>query len=378
MPDETAWKIEPHTRAKHELLRRYLGAWFPILASSGYNRRVLFIDGFAGPGAYASDEPGSPLIALGTLIGHPQFERWSGTEFKFMFIESSRDRHSSLEAEVEALWKSLHGGKPSNIQVHIINDEFAAVAKRIVADLADQQKKLAPTLAFIDPFGWSGVPLSVIGDLLSFDRCEVLFSFMFDSVNRWVTDDRPEIATHFNELFGSDGREHAQAAGMRGDARKTFLSELYMRQLRDVAGFKFVRKFEMIDVDRGRTAYFLMFGTRHRKGLSVMKDAMWALDPVAGARFTGSAGSQEVLFEPEPDFDPLREAISTRFAGETVLVAEVEDFVIDETDYKATHYKKQVLRPMEESGQLVCLSLRKRRFTYPAGTRLQFGATDGA
>lgn len=195
------------------------------------------------------------------------------------------------------------------MQVHTINSEFAQVATQIVSDLDEQKAALAPTLAFIDPFGWSGVPLALIRDLLSFDRCEVLFNFMFDSVNRWVADERPGIASHFNELFGSEGQEHALAAGMKGDDRKGFLSDLYMRQLRDVAGFSFVRKFEMIDVERGRTAYFLMFGTRHRKGLSVMKDAMWALDPISGMRFAGTAGAQEMLFELEPDFGPLREAI---------------------------------------------------------------------
>ncbi len=30
-PSDTTWKIEPHTQAKHEILRRYLGGWFPIL-----------------------------------------------------------------------------------------------------------------------------------------------------------------------------------------------------------------------------------------------------------------------------------------------------------------------------------------------------------
>ena len=30
---DTVWQIEEHTKAKHEILRRYLSAWFPILAS---------------------------------------------------------------------------------------------------------------------------------------------------------------------------------------------------------------------------------------------------------------------------------------------------------------------------------------------------------
>ena len=48
---DTIWPLEPHTAAKHEILRRHLGAWFPIMCS--WNRRLVFVDGFAGPGQYA-------------------------------------------------------------------------------------------------------------------------------------------------------------------------------------------------------------------------------------------------------------------------------------------------------------------------------------
>jgi three-Cys-motif partner protein len=48
--------------AKHEILTRYLDAWFPILAS--WNTKVFFIDGFAGPGTYQGGEHDSPLLAM--------------------------------------------------------------------------------------------------------------------------------------------------------------------------------------------------------------------------------------------------------------------------------------------------------------------------
>jgi len=96
------------------------------------------------------------------------------------------------------------------------------VATELIAYTREQKKQLAPTLAFIDPFGWSGVPLALISDLLSFEKCEVLFNFMFDSVNRFVADDRPGIAQHFAELFGTDQAEHHAAAALSGDRRKHF------------------------------------------------------------------------------------------------------------------------------------------------------------
>jgi len=64
----TVWDLEPHTEAKHEILKRYLQAWFPIM--SKWNGRILYIDGFAGPGEYSNGDPGSPLIAINTAIEH--------------------------------------------------------------------------------------------------------------------------------------------------------------------------------------------------------------------------------------------------------------------------------------------------------------------
>lgn len=373
MPDKTIWTIDQHTRAKHELLRRYLGAWFPVLASSGWNRRVLFLDGFAGPGVYASGEPGSPIIALTTLVDHSHFGRLSSTEFVFLFVEADPQRHASLEREIADFWATRVGGQPKNVRVKLYNDQFASVAEELVTYTREQKKQLAPTLAFIDPFGWSGVPLALIADLLSFDKCEVLFNFMFDSVNRFFADERPGVARHFDELFGTEESEHRAAASLSGDERKHFLRDLYMRRLQEVGGFRYVRSFELMDVDRGRTAYFLMFGTGHHKGLEVMKDAMWTLDPIGGACFSGFAGSQQMLFESEPNVAPLRAAILERFAGEAVSVEKIERFVIEETDYKTTQYKR-VLKAFEVGGVLTCESPRKRRLTYPPGTMVRFPA----
>jgi three-Cys-motif partner protein len=67
-PRQTIWPLEPHTRAKHEILKRYLQAWMVIL-SQGRFPEILYIDGFAGPGQYEGGEAGSPIIALDTALG---------------------------------------------------------------------------------------------------------------------------------------------------------------------------------------------------------------------------------------------------------------------------------------------------------------------
>ena len=82
----TIWSKDPHTDAKHRILEEYLKAWFPIL--SRHNKRVIYIDGFAGPGIYEKGENGSPIIALECLINHSQKLCERSTEFVFLFIES--------------------------------------------------------------------------------------------------------------------------------------------------------------------------------------------------------------------------------------------------------------------------------------------------
>src|SRR5882757_6796352 len=95
-PRQTVWELEPHTRAKHELLKRYLQAWMIIL-SQGKFPEILYIDGFAGPGEYAGGETGSPIIALDTALGYrPPLQ----AQVHFLFVEKDADRAAHLQNQI--------------------------------------------------------------------------------------------------------------------------------------------------------------------------------------------------------------------------------------------------------------------------------------
>ena len=321
------------------------------------------------PAYTKAGKPGSPILALKTLVNRSDFHKYSKTEFVFMFVEADPGIFDNLATQIDKLWTDRKGGKPPNVEIIRENKSFAHVVDEIVDYLRHKDQALAPTLAFLDPFGWTGAPMSTIKDLVSLGRCEVLFNFMYDSVSRFVTVD--EVAQSFNALFGTDDAEYRQYARLHGEPRKIGLRDYYSRRLKNECGFKYVRTFEVVDIDRGRTAYFLVFGTRSLRGLEKMKDAMWSLDPVQGIRFTGFAGDQKVLFAPTPDKGPLRLALVNHFAGRTVTVNFIEKFVIEETDYKSSHYKSE-LKMLEKTGLIECTSIRQRPLTYPSGTILRF------
>lgn len=367
-PREPVWPLDPHTAAKHDLLRRYLGAWFAKLAAGGFHRRLIFLDGFAGPGIYDQGEPGSPIIALQTLVGHQHFARWSNTEFVFIFVEERRARLASLDEQLARFW-SDYGGQPPNVRVVTAHETFGTVVEEILDVLEEKGHAMAPTLAFVDPFGYSDVGMDRICRLTKYPRCEVIFNFMFSWLTRATGHPDDGVRGQLTDLFGTD--ECLDAHGMDPVTKKTFLHELYERQLRIEGKFDFVLDFEMVDL-RGKS-YSLFYGTRSMAGLEEMKRAMWRTDPSGTYRFSDRSANLTSLFGEEVDTAPLVSMVTKRFAGSTVTIEEVHRFVLVDTIYGPDHYRKAVLHNLEKDGLLqVISSTRKRSYGYPPGTVMLF------
>ena len=88
-----------------------------------YNQRVVFYDAFAGPGEYKGDEPGSPMIALQTLLNHDSFATMSQTEFLFLFNEQDAGCAEHLNGMVAELRESRKPW-PANVKIGITNATF--------------------------------------------------------------------------------------------------------------------------------------------------------------------------------------------------------------------------------------------------------------
>jgi three-Cys-motif partner protein len=324
-PKTVIWDLEPHTRAKHAILRRYLDAWLPIL-SQGRFPKILYIDGFAGPGVYSQGEDGSPIIALkAALAGRIPPE----TQLRFFFVEKERARAESLQQLVEAL------KLPRNYRVKLEPGITFEEGFGRLLQLLDG--KLPPTFAFIDPFGWA-VPFEIVKTILAAPNCEVLVNFMYEEINRFLAHPVEEQQANFDRFFGTpDWRECNAIKEPRARAR--FLHDLYMRQLKNVAGARYVRSFQMRN-DRDVIDYYLFYATNSLRGLSKMKDAMWKVDESGEFRFSDATDpSQLVMFEKEPPTERVRAVVAEHFAGKNVTVAQVKEWVVGETAFREAHVK---------------------------------------
>lgn len=359
------WPMEAHTKAKHEVLRRYLGAWFPKLR---WARRLLYIDGFAGPGVYDKGEPGSPLVALGALLDHGYFADMDDCEFVFLFCESDERRFSTLEGQLAAD-RARRGGWPANVKVYAVNEAFEEAVSSLMASVQEGEE-LAPTLAFLDPFGVKGLPMATVGKLLAHRRAELLVNVALRNIARFRNID--EMRRHLCGYFGLDNLP-GDVPVDRFEAVQYF-GDLYERQLREQCGVRYTQSFQMRS--KGQVSYHLVYATNSADGLAAMKTAMWKVDPLGDFTFSGRLDGQALLLGEGAALDtrPLQDALAQRYAGQDVAIEDVETFVRDETIYRHDgHLKQHTLALMEREGRVeVVTSPRQRARSYPAGTVLRF------
>lgn len=360
MTNQTLWKLEPHTLGKHLVLRRYLNAWIPILAR--HNERILFIDGFAGPGQYIDGEDGSPVISLKSLIEHPVKNKIQ--EMGFLFIEEDKDRVNHLDSLVSQMTNQL----PNRSWASCVHGLFDEKLSQVLNELEQQRKQLAPAFVMIDPFGVSGTPMHVIERILKNPRSEIYASFMYESINRFK--ETPEFEFHLDRLFGSPDWK----LGLNmpdSDQRKQFFFNLYENALRN-SGAKYVLHFELYSGNR--LIYAIFFATRHLLGCDRMKQAIWKIAPWGDFAFRPVKAPQLTLGLENENFELFQSQLVEEFTGKDwVSIEEIEVFAqSDKTPFHTGQLKRKALVPLEVAGRIeVDESSRKRKFTYPTGTRIK-------
>lgn len=226
-----------------------------------WNGRVLYIDGFAGPGEYIGEKDGSPIIAIKAVLEHKTNLK---SEIIMYFIEADRKRCDYLKQKVSSL------KIPSNIKTACICAKFNETLAEIFKYIDEQKTRLAPAFIFIDPLGFTGIPLTLIKRIMENEKCEVLITFMFEEINRFIGDSK--LWDSLIETFGTD-RWKQVISEKDPKKRIEILHAIYKEQLEKEVGIKFVRSFKMVN-KVNKTDYFLFFGTNNITGLKKMKEAM--------------------------------------------------------------------------------------------------------
>jgi len=357
---DTLWEIEPHTQAKHEILRRYLGAWFAILGSR--IPRIVYIDGFCGPGRYSGGEDGSPIIALQEAKRQPILAKITVT---FLFIDERPDRISYLKSILAKI------SVPSNFTIECIVNKFENTLTDIFDALTREKRNLAPTFAFIDPFGFKGASFSLVQRLLANQSTEIFITIMIKDINRFVEHPNPAEREHIKGLLGVTDEEIDKVISSRD--RVLAFRQLYQEKLRQCA--RFVRFFEMRD-RQNNVLYDLFFASNHPLGHARMKEVFWKVDCQSGFCFSDRTDpNQPVLFDLDPSKDLARELVK-KYNGKTIATKNIFEYVENDTAYIKSH-AKLALSHLEKSNAITVESVKtdgtkRRKGTFPDAVVVHF------
>lgn len=357
-PKSTIWQLDEHSFIKHQILEEYLKAWFPILTS--WQGRVVFVDGFAGPGIYLKGERGSPLIAIDTFLEHFRTDKM---EAVFRFFEEDK-------ARAEHLQKILDNKQiPPRATYSVTNNTFLNSADELLSYGENRNLKLRASLWFIDPFGFGGVPMSLLARISKQPASEVILNFMSTDVNRFLfaSNRRPDEC--YEALFGLDARQF-----LSENRTLREVVDFYLCCLKRFTSFRYTLDFAVGNKQsKGQSWYHLIFATSSERGIEKMKDAMWKAAPLGNYTYNARMHYEgQLLLLSEDNLAPLRDALKQKFSGSVVTIEQIEKFVLLETIYRKAHVRMKTLKPMEKDGEITVETQRKKNLTYPAGTKIRF------
>lgn len=320
--------------AKHQLLRTYLGGWFPILAS--WQGRVLYIDCHAGRGRHETGDEGSPVLALRLLLEHRQRTRiLSSTEVHYILFEIDQANYDSLRAQIHQF-----GDLPHNVHVHAHCEDYEQHLRAAIAQLRENKANLAPSFAFVDPYGFT-LSMDFLNEFLSFPRCEILINFMYRYVDMAIHN--PAQSRNMDQLFGSEEwRELLNVHDPEQRAQRTiglFSSKLAANHVTHM----------LMRGERSALKYVLIHATNHARGRQLMKEALWTVTPDGTfSAHEAHSPDQLVLIVPDPDLLPLRHSLLHAFAGRTVHMHHLYDWLLPQM-YLPKHLHR-VLRYLRDEG----------------------------
>ena len=319
-PSGVIWDRDPHTAAKHQILKGYLDAWFPIIASSWKSTGLTYVDAFAGPGEYLDGSFGSPIIAARAAFVSQVTKH--GARINLVFVEKNRERFDHLTRLLDEQRLSQR----SVVPVH-------GDCETALVPVLDELKAWAGPM-FVNFDGWGvDTPYALVQRVGEGTSPEVLVTFHSQWFTRFAGQEDVEAG---DRVYG-DGAWRAVRDQPDPQAKKSFLVSEYRRCL-STGGFCYCLTFEL--VDEGGHPLFLVYGTTSLQGVRKMKDAMWRVDRLSGSRFRDPRDPNQLQFDVDPrnpDLTVLRHQILERLELGSTTLADLKVFVLRETVFKESH-----------------------------------------
>jgi three-Cys-motif partner protein len=301
---------------KHGILHRYAVVFASKAGSTTPGGRVVFLDGYAGPGQYDDGSPGSPLLFTRSARSVESYRQVRG-----FFVERNGDHFANL----------------CRVLAEVGDQRLTPLRGELDEHLADVLAEAAGAalFAFLDPFGPALARERLTGELLARRPwpTEVLLHFSLRTVARTgglvrAANRHGRDATHSEALvidrvdrfLGGTWWQQAFAEIQDKDDLVTAtavaqqVADGFCRTVEQATGFRSVSMPIRVRPDHA-PIYLLVLFTRHPEGVWQFANALgkggldwqiaWRGEEEAKTRLVEEATGQPGLFSvPEYQFDP--------------------------------------------------------------------------
>jgi len=354
---------------KSTIVSKYFWAWAKVITSvqdryKKTDKRIAYIDLFAGPGRYEDNTKSTPLLVLEKAIADPQMAKRLVTFFNDKNLKNTLSLNQAIQ-ELPGIGKLKYQPVIKNIEIG------SAIAEQF------KQMSVVPTLLFVDPWGYKGLSLNLIDSVLKNWGCDCVFFFNYNRINMGLNNEN--VKEHMNALFGEK----------RANELRTKLPILspHERELTIVEelghafqtmGYKFVLPFRFRNDDGTRTSHHLIFVSKEFRGYDIMKRIMASASSsttqgVASFEYNPPDKRMPFLFELSRPINDLADMLMTEFAGKTLSLGDFYESHSVNKPYTERNYKDVLLKLEAESKISTSPpSLERRKETFGNKVKIAF------
>jgi len=343
---------------KARIVEKYFWAWAKVIIQTiktakrpNSEPRIAYIDLFAGAGRYKDGTKSTPIKVLETAVVDPELSNMLVSVFNDVDMKNVKSLQEAIS--------SIPGVENLKYPPQILNHE---VGETIVKTF--EERKLIPTLFFVDPWGYKGLSLQLINSVVKNWGCDCLFFFNYNRINMGLGNSAVE--DHINALFGKQRGDQLrnQLQDLNPQERELTIIEAICSALKEMGGH-YPLPFCFKNETGKRTSHHLIFVSKHIKGYEIMKGIMAKessekIQGVPSFVYNPATSRQPFLFELTRPLEDLESMLLDNFAGKTMTMKNIYDQHHVGKPYISSNYK-EALKNLEQQGKITVTDPLKRQ-----------------